>query len=281
MSGPDGGDPLASALAARFGAPVDVPQELRGNATLTAMAARGVCRAFRSDPVPAAVLETLAAVALAAPSKSDLQQRDIVIVDDPAALAALKALLTDQAWIAAAPTLLVFCANNRRQRLLHGWRGRPFVNDHLDAFFNASVDAGIALAAFVTAAEAAGLGCCPISAIRNAAGAASDVLGLPAHVFPVAALAVGYPARPARIAMRLPLAATVHRNRYGEDRLAAHVEAYDRARAATQPYRQQRAVERWGTVETYTWSEEKTRQYGVPERADFGAFVRARGFDLT
>ena len=43
--------------------------------------------------------------------------------------------------------LLIFCGNNRRQRLWHGWRDKPFANDHLDAFFNASVDAGIALTA--------------------------------------------------------------------------------------------------------------------------------------
>ncbi len=39
----------------------------------------------------------------------------------------------------------------------------------LDAFFNATVDAGIALSAFSIAAEAVGLGCCPISAVRNEA----------------------------------------------------------------------------------------------------------------
>jgi nitroreductase/FMN reductase [NAD(P)H] len=30
----------------------------------------------------------------------------------------------------------------------------------------------------------------------------------------------------------------------------------------------------------YGWSEDKARQYAVPERADFGAYVRARGFRL-
>lgn len=65
--------------------------------------------------------------------------------------------------------IVVFCGNNRRQRLLHAWHGVPFANDHLDAFFNATADADTALGAFVTAAEALGLGCCPISAVRNTA----------------------------------------------------------------------------------------------------------------
>lgn len=61
------------------------------------------------------------------------------------------------------PALLFFCGNNRRQRRIHELRNRPFANDHLDAFFNATVDAAIALSAFVLAAEAEGLGHVPLA----------------------------------------------------------------------------------------------------------------------
>lgn len=102
------------------------------------------------------MLDTLAAVALSSPSKSDLQQRDILIVEDAAIRARINVLLKDQDWIPGCPHLLVFLGNNRRQRQVHAWRGHTFANDHLDAFFNATVDAAIALEAFVAAAEAAG-----------------------------------------------------------------------------------------------------------------------------
>jgi nitroreductase/FMN reductase [NAD(P)H] len=39
-------------------------------------------------------------------------------------------------------------------------------------------------------------------------------------------------------------------------------------------------VEKFGEDPAYGWSEDKARQYSVPERADFGAFVRAKGFNL-
>ena len=42
----------------------------------------------------------------------------------------------------------------------------------------------------------------------------------------------------------------------------------------------QRQVERFGKAETYTWTEDKARQYASPERADFGAFVKSKGFLL-
>ena len=156
----------------------------------------------------------------------------------------------------------------------------PFVNDHLDAFFNASVDAGIALSAFVIAAESQGLGCCPISAIRNHAQVVSELLGLPDHVFPIAGMALGWPAAEPRISMRLPLSVTVHRNQYSEVDIESTVDSYDMLRRNAQPYGAQRYIEDFGSVEYYGWSEDKARQYARPERQDFGSFVRKKGFNL-
>lgn len=272
---------LSQILADRFGDAPDCPDDVAGNAALHGMAARGSCRAFGDAPVPLALLETLCAVALAAPTKSDLQQRDIVLVTSEALRAQISALVSGQAWVAGAPMLAIFCGNNRRQRLLHDWQDVPFANDHLDAFFNASVDAGIALGAFVTAAEAVGLGCCPVSAVRNEAAAVSALLGLPDHVFPVAGLAIGYPARTPPVSKRLPLSVTVHRDRYTEPDLRAAVAEYDAAREAAQPYASQRFTEQFGQSDSYGWSQDKVRQYSQPERAEFGAFIRAKGFKLS
>jgi nitroreductase/FMN reductase [NAD(P)H] len=62
--------------------------------------------------------------------------------------------------------------------------------------------------------------------------------------------------------------------------LVAQIDAYDRRRAASRPYRNQRDPARFGHAEFYGWSEDKARQYAAPLRADFGAFVRAQGFHL-
>lgn len=272
---------IKDALAHRFG-DFDhaVDPRIAAQPFLQGLASRGVCRRFRDEAVPDALIETLAALALSAPTKSDLQQRDILIIDDPAIRARIDTLLADQDWIPKAPHFIVFLGNNRRQRQIHDWTGIPFANDHLDAFFNASVDAGIVLTAFVLAAEAAGLGCCPVSVIRNHAEEVSGLLGLPDHVFPVAGLGFGWPSAPSYISARLPLAATVHRNRYNEATREV-VEGYDRRRNGIFPYRSQRNVARFGSSPTYGWSEDKARQYAEPERADFGKFVNARGFKLT
>jgi nitroreductase/FMN reductase [NAD(P)H] len=273
-------DRLKAVLKARFGSAPALTDPPRGVEVLAEMANRRVVRRYSDKPLDPALLETLCAVALSAPSKSDLQQADIVIVTDKAQREKLQALIPENPWAAAGPALLVFCGNNRRHRLSFEWRGRPFVNDYLDPFFNAAVDTGIALATFIAAADRVGLGTCPISQIRNHAAQVSDVLGLPQHVFPVAGLGVGWPSFEGVLTPRLGLDVSIHRDRYDETGLKEKVEAYDRRRNETQPYKSQRFVDKFGEDPAYGWSEDKARQYSVPERADFGAFVRAKGFNL-
>ena len=273
-------DRLLAVLKARFGSAPALSEAPRGVDVLADMADRRVMRRYLDRPVDPALLETLCAVALSAPSKSDLQQADIVIVSDKGQREKLETLLPDNPWVKAAPVFLVFCGNNRRHRLLFEWRGRPFVNDYLDPFFNAAVDTGIVLATFVAAADRAGLGSCPISAIRNHAAQVSDILGLPQHVFPVAALGVGWPSFEGVMSPRLGLDTTIHRDRYDERALKDKIAAYDQRREAVQPYKTQRYTDKFGQSTTYGWSEDKARQYSVPERADFGAFVRRKGFKL-
>ncbi|MEM7653254.1 MAG: nitroreductase family protein, partial [Pseudomonadota bacterium] len=132
---------LEKLLADRFGEAVAGAERVSNPETLARTAARGSVRSFTTDRVPLETLRMLTAIALSTPTKSDLQQRDIVIVQDPALRKDLNALVAGQAWIADAPELLVFCGNNRRQRQLHEYRNHPFVNDHLDAFVNAVGDA--------------------------------------------------------------------------------------------------------------------------------------------
>jgi nitroreductase/FMN reductase [NAD(P)H] len=271
---------FAAAARARFGEDIPLPEGTGNADSLARMAGRRVMRAYADKPVDDALIRALCAAALSAPSKSDLQQADILRVRDPAKRAKLAEWAGDNPWVGAAPVFLVFLANGRRQPILHELRGHPFANDHLDAFFNASVDAGIVLATFVAAADAAGLGTCPISVIRNKAAAVSELLALPARVFPVAGLCVGWPAHPGGISPRLPTSLTLHEDRYDEGDLPAAIAAYDARRNLTRPFAKQRNVERFGVAADYGWSEEKARHYASPERADFGAFVRKIGFKL-
>jgi nitroreductase/FMN reductase [NAD(P)H] len=278
MTDPTSAQSIRDSLKHRFGEDLAVDENTAGLDALARMAGRRVHRRYLDKPVDPKLLRLLCACALSAPSKSDLQQADIVIVSK-ADQNTIAGLIPDQPFIRTAPAFLVFLASGRRLPEIAKMRGKPFPNDHLDQFFNAAVDAGIVLATFMAAADVVGLGTCPISVIRDHSAKVSDMLKLPQRVIPVAGMCAGWPSEKGYISARLGLSATIHEGKYEEGSLAEGIDAYDRRRAAIHPYKP-RDPARWGDVPFYGWSEDKARQYGVPQRADFGAFVRAKGFCL-
>lgn len=271
---------VRGSLAERFGESIPVDPALSGLDELARIAGHAVHRRYLPRTVDSTLLRLLCACALSAPSKSDLQQGDILVLRDAAKRKAIADELPDMPWVGEAPVFLVFLANGRRLPFMSQWRGKPFPNDHLDAFFNATVDAAIVMTTFIRAAEAVGLGCCPISVIRDRVAQVSRLLELPARVVPVAGMCVGWPAQGGRITPRLGLDLTLHEDRFDDSDLTGRIDAYDRRRAARRPYADQRDPTRWGRAEFYGWSEDKARQYAQPQRANFGAFVRAQGFCL-
>lgn len=248
--------------ARRYGERIDPPADLPHLDALAALNARSVCRRYRSDPVPEEVVRFLCATALAAPTKSDLQQATIIRVADPAKRKAICSLLPGSPWLEAAPELLVFCADGWRFRRLFEKKKAAFVNEHLDAFFNATVDAAIVLGTFVAAAELAGLGTCPISQIRDHVAKIDALLELPDWVVPVAGLALGFASSKENLSPRLGLSATVHTDRYDTAAVERELDAYDARRGKD-------------------WSGDKVRQYSTVWRAGFGAHVARKRFRLA
>lgn len=238
-------------------------------------------RRFSDRPVDDALRTALLACAQSAPAKSDLQQYAIIELRDAGGKAAL-AGLCDTAWMADAPLLLVFCGDLRRAQAICRQRGHAYAQNTLDSFMNAAVDAALAMQSLITAAEAAGLGCCCISQVRKRLPETAALLGLPAGVFPVSGFAAGWPAEARDVTRRLPPAVVVHRDRYDDSALADEIDAYDRRRHAARPLGAQIKPEKFGTAEFYGWSENATRRLAEP--SDLGglrAFLAAHGFDLA
>jgi nitroreductase/FMN reductase [NAD(P)H] len=275
---------IADLIQDRFGLSTEAGAAMPAEGTVAELLRHRTHRRYTAEPVPDAVLEVALAAALSAPSKSDLQQVAVIVVRDKAAQQTIGSWIPDMPWIATAPLFMVFCGDNRRiRRVATELRGRGFPNDTLDMFMNAAVDAGMVLQGFITAAEALGLGCCPISVVRNHVEKLAELLALPPGVFPVAGLCVGYPSQPGWTSMRLPPSLTVHTDRYDDAELPTRMEDYDRRREARHrtPREGQRFADRYGYTEPYGWSEDKARQYSVPERHNFGPFIRGHGFALS
>jgi FMN reductase [NAD(P)H] len=243
---------------------------------------RRTIRRYTARPVDPQLTEVLIAAALSASSKSDFQQASIIKVNDPAKRQAIGSFFPSMPWIGTSPGFLVFCGDPRRLEQICERSDHPTPQRDIEAFLNASVDAALALQTFILAAEAVGLGCCPISVIRNRVRAVAMILSLPRGVFPVSGLCFGYPSHPSHVSMRLPPSITVHADTYDDSSAASGIAAYDMRRESTYPTsrEKQRNPAKFGYAESYGWSEDKARQAAEPEGQEFNAYLRETWFNF-
>jgi nitroreductase len=266
-------------LRARFGSDVELGDGAPDDPSLRRLLLRRTHRRYADRAVPDALVRLLLTAAVSASSKSDFQQASLLWLRDRDRRDRLARLFPDMPWIGAAPVFLVFLGDARRLERIGALRGHAQDNGALEGFFNAAIDAALALQTCALAAETLGLGTCPISVLRNRIAEVAAILDLPDKVFPVAGLCLGWPAQVGFISMRLPLEATVHIDRYDDSGLPAAIDAYDRRRDARHSIKdRQRQPERFGTAEFYGWSEDKARQAMVPEGQGFADWLKARGF---
>ncbi|HET7377984.1 MAG TPA: NADPH-dependent oxidoreductase, partial [Anaerolineae bacterium] len=136
---------IQAALSERFGDRLEIDAGLHGLDEIARIAAHRVHRRYLARDIAPDLMRLLCACALSAPSKSDLQQADILVVREKAKIHAIADLLPEMPWLREAPVFLVFLANGRRLLKISHMRDKPFPNDHLDLFFNATIDAAIVM----------------------------------------------------------------------------------------------------------------------------------------
>ena len=250
--------------------------------TVTELLLRRCIRRYTDVPIPDELLDTLLACAQSAPTKSNLQQYSIIVTTDHDLRMKLADLNPDTGHMKYCPVFLTFCADMRRAKRLTEKHGYAFANNNMDTFLNATVDAALAMQCFITAAEAAGLGCAPISQVRNRMQDFCDALDIPEGVFPIAGLTLGWPDWEGRMNARLPMEAVIHREKYDDSDLESLIDAYDARRLESNPIAPdgQRHADKYGVSENCTWSENVARQLSVAERPGFKDFLLSNGFEL-
>ncbi len=267
---------LNQLVESRFGQPKYIDDDRPATGVHAQLLGHRSHRRYKSDPIPDETLKLLLACALSAPAKSDLQQVSIINFADIKQREAVTDLMPSMPWIKQAPVFLLFCGDGRRIKKVCELHGTTFGHDPLDAFLNAAADAAIVMQNFIVAAEAEGLGCCPISAVREVTDEIAKLADLPGDVFPFVGLCVGYPADDPWLSMRLPLDITVHTDRYDDADLAEHLSRYDSIRRAANPYRKQRDEAIFGTKEDYGWTDDKARQTSHTDRLSFVRYIKER-----
>ena len=270
----------ASLIARRFGDHGPSCDGALDNEFIHRVLSRKTVRRYSDAKPKEDLLDLLVAAALSASTKSDFQQASILRISDPTKRARIGALFPKMPWIAESPVFFVFLGDARRLQRIGEARGKPVANGTLEGFFNASVDAALAMQTMILCAEATGLGICPISVIRNKIDDVAAILELPDLVFPVAGLCLGYPQAEGHVSLRLPRNVTVHRDRYDDSALQQATDDYDRRRDAVHaiPKDQQRSNAEFGEAAFYGWSEDKARQAAKAEGEAFSPYLRSHGF---
>lgn len=206
---------LTELLRLRYGGS-DFNTSVDWGSCLTTLLSHRSIRAYLPQPLPSGTLELIVAAAQSAATSSNLQTWSVVAVEEAERKEKLSQLAGNQAHIQQCPLFLVWLAN--LARLTHVAESRGLSRDGLDyleMFVMATVDAALAAQNATVAAESLGLGTVYIGAMRNHPEEVASLLGLPAHVFAVFGLCVGY-ADPdaAAVKPRLPQSAVLHHETY-------------------------------------------------------------------
>lgn len=249
---------------------------------LKSILSRASVRKFSKKPITKEILTILLASAQSAPSKSNLQQYSILVIQDTSIKTEISNLIGNTKWALTAPVFLLFLADIRRNIKISNDRGYKHKNNNVDTFMNGVIDAALSMQSMVIASEAMGLGVCPISMIRNIIEEVKLICKLPKGVFPIAGLAVGWPDEKAPVSLRLPQDIVTHVNIYKEDNLSQKINEYDERVFKIAPISEekQRHVDLYGIAEKGTWSENISRQLSVPERANFKKWLKDHGINL-
>lgn len=160
---------------------------------------RSSVREYENEPVGQDDIDYILKCASRAPSAGNLEAWDVVIVTEEDTRAALAEVAFAQTHIEQAPVIFVVCSNYVRSMSRYGERGILYGLE----------DATIACTYMMLAAHARNLQSCWTGAFED--DGVREVLGLPAHLRPVALLAVGKGHLPGQITGRIDVGEHVHR----------------------------------------------------------------------
>ena len=168
---------------------------------LTLLKSRRSIRRYKPDPVPDEMIEQLLEAGRWAPSASNRQPWELIVVRDEAIRkqVAQHAAFYFIKWahVGEAPLLIVLCGNRRN------WFYRQFLHE----------DIGLAGGQIMLQAKALGLGTCWIGALDRKAVA--GILKIPEHLEIIGLLTAGFPAEDPPPPPRKPLSEIVHYDVYG------------------------------------------------------------------
>ncbi len=270
-------------VAERYAEEIDLDfSKIQETETLKSILSRRSIRKFLDKPISKELLSLILAAAQSAPSKSNLQQYSILVIQDLNIKNEISNLIENTKWALTAPIFFLYLADIRRNIKITNDRGYEHKNNNVDTFMNCVIDSALSMQSTICASESLGLGVCPISMIRNIIEEVKVICKLPKGVFPIAGLALGWPDQKSNVSIRLSQDIVIHFDKYDEKDLIQKINKYDERvfKKDPIPENKQRHVNLYGVAKKGTWSENISRQLSVPERSNFKKWLNENGFNL-
>ncbi|WP_083024895.1 oxygen-insensitive NADPH nitroreductase [Vreelandella lionensis] len=228
-------------------------------------------RKFTDQEIPHGLLLELIKAGQAAATSSHVQAYTVIHVKDPDNREAIAELAGGQGYVASSAAFLVFCADMKRPTEASARTGANVERGMTEQLLVATVDTALMAQNVAVAAESEGLGICYIGGIRNNPDAVSELLRLPAHVYPVFGMCLGYPVHQPEVKPRLPVEAILKEDYYTDD--SDHVAAFD---DTMQAYYQSRS----SGNKNSDWSHNLTPLFDSKLRPHMRDFLVKRGFTM-
>jgi FMN reductase (NADPH) len=171
-----------------------------------------------------------------------------------------------------APLLFTICVDLHRMELIMRKRGWQTVTNDLSMLFFGIQDATLMAENMVNAAESLGMGSCFLGAAPYNADKIARKYKLPARVFPLVQLVMGYPAENPPTRPRYPLSFTLFEDEYpklSDDEVDQAMKQMDDGYLAQNYYRKGKIMIRLEggreenfTYDDYSWTEHISRKWG-------------------
>jgi nitroreductase len=242
--------------------------------TMQVLLNRVSVRKYRDEPVSDEVLDAVLHAAFRAPTSSNIQAYSVIVVRDQAAKEKIAVAANNQQHIIDCPLWLGFCADLTRIEHAMRMHGHELGTNNLETGLVSSIDATLVGMSTYHIADSLGLKGVMIGAVRNKPAEIAAILGLPARVYCVFGMCLGYVDEVPVQKPRMDFDAMVHREQYDTGKMKDMVGRYDDALAE-----HYRGAGR--TTNDNSWSNEVDEKFNPQPRADLRTTLAGMGFDFA
>lgn len=251
------------------------------NETIKNLLNHRTIRAWKEDPIPEEIMQTLFEVANRTSTSNGMQSASIIRVKDPALLEKIKDVST-QGYLATAPEFLIFLVDTYRNTKIIDERNnqlenkKPNYGHDPDRFFQGWTDACLMAQSIAIAAESLGLGIVYFGSILNDQAKMIELLDLPKYTYPVVGLGLGYPDQEPQLKPRMSVDKKVFVDTYQSfDNYHDTLSEYDKE---MQTYYDLRDANR--RVDSFTQQVFDKNTVKVAKRSETFKLIEEQGFDF-